>query len=68
MNQAGKGDTPRPVNGDKFRSNYERIFEKHHATNPVHPDPDDSEKTARPRLRHAMVDVHTGAANRKPAS
>lgn len=23
---AGKGDTPRPVNGDKFRSNYDRIF------------------------------------------
>ena len=26
MNQAGKGDTPRKVNGDKFRANYLRIF------------------------------------------
>lgn len=25
---AGKGDSPRHVNGDKFRENYERIFEK----------------------------------------
>lgn len=27
---AGKGDAPRPVNGDKFRSNYDDIFKKHH--------------------------------------
>ena len=25
---AGKGDKPRPVDGDKFRSNYDRIFGK----------------------------------------
>jgi len=23
---AGKGDTPRPVNGEKFRKNYDKIF------------------------------------------
>ena len=23
---AGKGDTPRPVNGDRYRANYEAIF------------------------------------------
>jgi hypothetical protein len=23
---AGKGDTPRPVNGPKYRANYDRIF------------------------------------------
>jgi hypothetical protein len=25
---AGKGDSPRPVNGDRYRANYERIFPK----------------------------------------
>jgi hypothetical protein len=25
---AGKGDKPRPVDGDKYRENYDRIFEK----------------------------------------
>jgi hypothetical protein len=25
---AGKGDTPRPVNGEKFRDNYEAAFRK----------------------------------------
>ena len=25
---AGKGDSPRPVDGEKFRSNYDRIFSK----------------------------------------
>jgi hypothetical protein len=25
---AGKGDSPRPVNGDRYRANYERIFAK----------------------------------------
>lgn len=24
--QAGKGDTPRPVDGEKFRANYDEIF------------------------------------------
>jgi len=24
---AGKGDSPRPVNGDRYRANYERIFQ-----------------------------------------
>ena len=24
--EAGKGDTPRKVNGDKYRKNYDRIF------------------------------------------
>ena len=34
MNSAGKGDTPRKVNGDKFRANYLRIFaEKPQPTN-----------------------------------
>jgi hypothetical protein len=26
---AGKGDSPRPVNGDAFRDNYEEIYHKH---------------------------------------
>jgi hypothetical protein len=26
---AGKGDDLRPVNGEKFRSNYDKIFQKH---------------------------------------
>jgi hypothetical protein len=25
---AGKGDKPRPVDGDKYRENYDRIFSK----------------------------------------
>lgn len=25
---AGKGDTPRPVNGEKYRNNYDKIFKK----------------------------------------
>jgi hypothetical protein len=25
---AGKGDTPRPVDGEKYRENYDRIFMK----------------------------------------
>jgi len=25
---AGKGDTPRPVNGEKFRDHYDEIFRK----------------------------------------
>lgn len=33
---AGKGDTPRKVNGDKFRTNYLRIFaEKPKQTNGI---------------------------------
>jgi hypothetical protein len=27
-NQAGKGDTPRPVDGDAYRDNYEAAFRK----------------------------------------
>ena len=26
--QAGKGDAPRPVKGDKYRANYDDIFKK----------------------------------------
>lgn len=33
---AGKGDDLRPVNGDKFRSNYDKIFKKHES-NPINP-------------------------------
>lgn len=28
LSQAGKGDSPRPVNGDKYRENYDSIFKK----------------------------------------
>jgi ribosomal protein L37AE/L43A len=28
MSEAGKGDSPRPVNGDAFRDNYDEIFRK----------------------------------------
>lgn len=28
---AGKGDSPRPVNGDRFRENFDRIFNKSNA-------------------------------------
>jgi rubrerythrin len=31
---AGKGDTPRPVNGDAFRDNYEAAFRKKETTEP----------------------------------
>ncbi len=27
-NQAGKGDSPRPVEGDVYRDNYDKIFTK----------------------------------------
>jgi hypothetical protein len=39
-NQAGKGDTPRPVNGEKFRSNWDNIFKKHES-NPINPHAND---------------------------
>jgi hypothetical protein len=32
----GKGDAPRQIAGDKFRSNYDRIFKKHES-NPINP-------------------------------
>jgi hypothetical protein len=28
ITQAGKGDSPRPVNGDRYRDNYDFIFRK----------------------------------------
>jgi hypothetical protein len=28
ITQAGKGDSPRPVKGEKYRENYEAIFKK----------------------------------------
>jgi hypothetical protein len=28
MSEAGKGDKPRKVDGEKYRSNYDRIFGK----------------------------------------
>ncbi len=40
---AGKGDTPRKVDGVKFRANYVNIFKKHETTT-EHPDTDDSRK------------------------
>jgi hypothetical protein len=33
---AGKGDKPRPVDGQKFRSNYDDIFRKNEQANPIH--------------------------------
>ncbi len=27
-NGAGKGDSPRPINGNKYRENYDEIFRK----------------------------------------
>jgi len=33
-NQAGKGDTPRPVDGDAYRDNYDDIFRKKETTEP----------------------------------
>ena len=32
---AGKGDRPRPVNGEKFRANHERIFGRRDDESPV---------------------------------
>jgi hypothetical protein len=43
-NQAGKGDTPRPVDGDAFRDNYDEIFHKHKTQSPNNPDPSESQK------------------------
>ena len=31
--EAGKGDKPRPVNQDKYRENYDRIFGEKDANN-----------------------------------
>lgn len=31
---AGKGDKPRPVDGDKYRANYDSIFKKHEPEKP----------------------------------
>ena len=36
---AGKGDAPRPVNGDKFRSNYENIFKNKKPNEKTKPEP-----------------------------
>lgn len=49
--QAGKGDDPRPVNGERFRSNYDKIFKKHES-NPINPHADDS-KQVKPSHRAA---------------
>ena len=39
----GKGDCPRPVDSEKYRTNYDLIFRKNeHETK--HSDPDDSEQ------------------------
>jgi|688.fasta_scaffold04511_3 hypothetical protein len=38
---AGKGDDLRPVNGERFRSNYDKIFKKHES-NPINPHADNS--------------------------
>jgi len=56
-NQAGKGDSPRPINGDKFRSNYDNIFKKHES-NPINPDPGNLEAGERevPSRRHFRAD------------
>ena len=32
----GKGDLPRHVNGEKYRSNYDQIFRKKDNNQPVH--------------------------------
>jgi hypothetical protein len=36
-NQAGKGDSPRPVDGDAFRDNYDEIFRKDKWPNDTEP-------------------------------
>ena len=41
---AGKGDSPRPVNGDAFRDNYDEIFHKHKTQSTNKADPSESQK------------------------
>jgi hypothetical protein len=36
---AGKGDSPRPVNGPKYRANYDRIFSPKTSKKPLIPMP-----------------------------
>jgi hypothetical protein len=43
-NQAGKGDSPRPVDGDAFRDNYDEIFHKHKTQSTNKSDPSESQK------------------------
>jgi hypothetical protein len=62
-NQAGKGDTPRPVNGEKFRSNWDNIFKKHES-NPINPHADDSRTSNK---MHVRADRQDRKADAKPA-
>jgi hypothetical protein len=57
-NQAGKGDDPRPVNGERFRTNYDRIFKKHES-NPINPHADDQ--------REGRLAPRTRPQDRKPS-
>ena len=51
---AGKGDTPRPCNGDAYRAGYDRIFQK--------PTPAMSENDfPQPAYNTRPVDPHRGA-------
>jgi hypothetical protein len=53
----GKGDSPRQIAGDKFRSNYDRIFKKHES-NPINPHASNLEQGERevPNRRHFRAD------------
>jgi hypothetical protein len=55
-NQAGKGDDLRPVNGERFRSNYEQIF-KQNDTDTEHPNPDDSKSDLRQLRQRSSGDA-----------
>lgn len=57
---AGKGDKPRQLDGDKYRSNYDNIFRKDE-TKTKHTDADNSE-SPKPSHRAARKDR---VANRK---
>jgi hypothetical protein len=61
-NQAGKGDDLRPVNGDKFRSNYDKIFKKHES-NPIDP----NARNLEPGQREVLSRRHFRANWKQPS-
>jgi hypothetical protein len=60
---AGKGDTPRPINHDKYRTNYNLIFRKYeHSTK--HSDHDDHHKMG--QNGKAGIQNNESAKRKKP--
>jgi hypothetical protein len=56
---AGKGDSPRPVNGDAFRDNYDDIFRKKETTEPAHDPLQNMNNMKEIPIRKAMIAWNT---------